>query len=93
MPEPLALDRVEGLLLGTAIGDAYGLPYEGMSARRIARRFDASPRYRLLGQTGFVSDDTEQSALVAQSLLKGDDVESCVKAFRRSLLGWFCRLL
>lgn len=86
-------DRLAGTLLGTALGDALGLPCEGMSARSVARRFGAVDRFRLLGDTGFVSDDTEQSALVAQSLARHpDDEAACVRAFRRSLLGWFCRL-
>ena len=63
-----ATDRLAGTLLGVALGDALGLPCEGMSARSIARRFGAVDRFRLLGQTGFVSDDTEQTALIAQSL-------------------------
>jgi ADP-ribosyl-[dinitrogen reductase] hydrolase len=47
----------------------------------------------MLGRTGFVSDDTEQSALVAQSLARaGDDLDTCVAAFRRAMLGWFLRL-
>jgi len=88
-----AVDRIAGTLLGTALGDALGLAAEGMSARAIARRFGRVERFHLLGRTGFVSDDTEQSALVAQSLVRHpDDVEGCVRAFRRALLGWFCRL-
>jgi len=86
-------DRVAGTLLGTALGDALGLPCEGMSAKRIARRFGKLDRYRLLGRTGYVSDDTEQSALVAQSLAKFPaDPDRCARAFRRSLVGWFWRL-
>src|SRR5262245_3228718 len=64
-----------------------------MSPRAIARRFGRVDRFRLLGRTGFVSDDTEQTALVGQSLARHpDDVDACVRAFRRSLLGWSCRL-
>jgi ADP-ribosyl-[dinitrogen reductase] hydrolase len=86
-------DRLAGTLLGTAVGDALGLATEGMSAGAIARRFGRVERYRLLGRTGFVSDDTEQTALVAQSLARHpDDAERCVQAFRRALLAWFCRL-
>ncbi|MBI5495643.1 MAG: ADP-ribosylglycohydrolase family protein [Deltaproteobacteria bacterium] len=85
-----ALDRVRGLLLGTAVGDALGLPAEGLSPRTIARRFGALDRYRLLGRTGFVSDDTEQAALVAQSLLHArGDVDAARRAFRAALRGWF----
>ncbi len=86
-------ERLEGVLLGTAVGDALGLPLEGLSARAIARRFTPVDRYQLLGRTGFVSDDTEQSALVAQAIAAHPrDVELAVARFRRSLLGWFLRL-
>ncbi len=87
------LDRFAGVLLGTALGDALGLPMEGLPAAAIARRFPSIDRYHLLGRTGFVSDDTEQSALVAQALARyPDDKARFVRAFRRSLLGWFARL-
>ncbi len=87
------LDRLAGTLLGTALGDALGLPAEGMSAPSIARRFGRLDRFRLLGPTGFVSDDTEQSALIAQSLARHpDDPSACARAFRKSMLGWACRL-
>jgi len=88
-----AEDRLRGILLGTALGDALGLPAEGMSARAIARRFGRMDRFRLLGSTGFVSDDTEQAALIAEAIARHpDDLELCVADFRRSLFGWFCRL-
>ena len=69
----IGLDRLAGTLLGTALGDAPGRPVEGMSARAVARRFGRLDRFRLLGMTGFVSDDTEQAALVAQSLARHPD--------------------
>jgi ADP-ribosyl-[dinitrogen reductase] hydrolase len=94
--------RLEGCLLGTAVGDALGLPCEGLRGATVRRRFLPLNRYRLVGRTGYVSDDTEQSALVAQALCAtlresepaNDDVvvERAVKRFRRSLLGWFLRL-
>ena len=89
----LLADRLAGTLLGTALGDAPGLPAEGMTARAIARRFGRIDNFRLLGRTGFVSDDTEQAALVAKALARHpDNLDRCVRDFRRSLLGWFCRL-
>ncbi len=92
--DPIDLhDRLVGTLLGIALGDALGLPAEGMSATAIARRFGRLDRFRLLGSIGFVSDDTEQSALIAQAIARHpDDVDLCVGVFRRSLLGWFGRL-
>lgn len=87
------VDRLAGTLLGVAVGDALGLPAEGLSARAIERRFGRLDRFRLFGRTGFVSDDTEQAALVAQSLVRSPrDLDGCVRAFRRALLAWFCRL-
>lgn len=86
-------DRVASVLLGTAYGDALGLVAEGLPAKVIARRFGRIDRFRLLGRTGFVSDDTEQSALVAQSLARHpDDLDAMVRDLRRALLGWFLRL-
>ena len=91
--EMSSTSRLRGALLGVALGDALGLPFEGLSRRRVARRFRGADRFRLVGRTGFVSDDTEQSALVAQSLASGsDDDDVCLRAFRRSMLGWFARL-
>ncbi len=90
---PTRLDRLEGVLLGTALGDALGLPCEGMPARRIAARFDGFTRFHLFGRTGFVSDDTEQAALIAASLAAHpDDPDAALRSFRRGLLGWFFRL-
>jgi ADP-ribosyl-[dinitrogen reductase] hydrolase len=93
----LAEERIAGCLLGTAVADALGLPYEGMSPSRAGRRYlrlqGRVRGYSLVGSRGYVSDDTEQSALVAQALCAGrDDVAAIVRRFRRSLLGWFLRL-
>lgn len=86
-------DRLAGVLLGTAVGDALGLPSEGMSARAVARRFPDFRRYRFLGSAGVVSDDTEQTALVAESLLGANgDPARFVARFRKELLRWFLRL-
>ncbi|MCA9611800.1 MAG: ADP-ribosylglycohydrolase family protein [Polyangiales bacterium] len=83
--------RLTGALLGVALGDALGLPFEGLSPDAV--RFDGVDRFRLLGRTGFVSDDTEQSALILASCLRGGaDDDACVRAFRRAMIGWFWRL-
>lgn len=67
--------------MGAASGDALGVPYEG------------SKRTRKPKGGSIVSDDTEQSALVARALARHPhDREACVRAFRRSLLGWALRL-
>ncbi len=85
-------DSILGALLGAAVGDALGLPAEGMRAASIARRFEPLDRYRLLGRRGFVSDDTEQSMLIARALAGEPDDDVVVARFRRAMAGWFWRL-
>ena len=75
-------DRLSGVLLGMAVGDALGLPAEGISVRRAARLFPGPPRHRFFLKWGMTSDDTEHACMTAQALLyAGGDVDS----FRRSL--------
>ena len=69
-----ANDRLEeavvGSLLGSAIGDALGLPLEGLSRRRQARMYaDVSGYHFFLGR-GFVSDDTEHAVMAGQALAR-----------------------
>ncbi|MGK7876316.1 MAG: ADP-ribosylglycohydrolase family protein [Xenococcaceae cyanobacterium] len=71
-------ESVIGCLLGTAVGDALGLPYEGLSKGRIPQ----INRHCLLFGKGMVSDDTEHSCMVAQSLIVSGGEE---KRFVRSL--------
>ncbi|MGC4121501.1 MAG: ADP-ribosylglycohydrolase family protein [Myxococcales bacterium] len=85
-------DRLAGVLLGTAVGDALGLPLENLTARRIERLFGRVTRFRFLGRIGFVSDDTEQTAFVADSLLRaGDDPDLGARTFAWRLRGWVLR--
>ncbi len=75
-------DRLAGVLLGTAVGDAVGLPSEGLSPCRRQRLLSGPWRHRLVCGRGMISDDTEHTLMVAQSLLNypGD-----ATAFGRSL--------
>jgi ADP-ribosyl-[dinitrogen reductase] hydrolase len=66
---PEIRDRFRGVILGTAVGDALGLPAEGLSPRRARRLFPGPWTHRFLGRWGMVSDDTEHTVFVAQSLL------------------------
>lgn len=61
--------QIAGSVMGTAIGDAIGLPYEGLSRRRAAKLLGIPDRHRLLFGFGMVSDDTEHTCIVAQSLI------------------------
>lgn len=92
MKTSVSLERVRGCLLGVAVGDALGLPMEGLSPATITRRFGALDRFHLLGRVGVVSDDTEQTALIAQALSESVDDDRVVARFRRHLRWWFARL-
>ncbi|MCF8166986.1 MAG: ADP-ribosylglycohydrolase family protein [Rhodoferax sp.] len=64
------LRAITGCLVGTAVGDAIGLPFEGLSRRRVHRWLrDAPLQHRFFFGHGCCSDDTEHACLVAQALL------------------------
>ncbi|PIQ23774.1 dinitrogenase reductase [bacterium (Candidatus Blackallbacteria) CG17_big_fil_post_rev_8_21_14_2_50_48_46] len=58
-----------GCLLGTALGDALGLPSEGLSYRRQHAMFPDLEHYHFIFRRGMFSDDTEHLTLVAQALI------------------------
>lgn len=83
-------NKMGGALLGTALGDALGFIAEGLSSEQVLARFGNLDRFYVLGNRGFVTDDTEQSALVAWSIARNpSDDKGCITDFRRALLGWF----
>lgn len=91
MDDKLRRARTQGALLGVAIGDALGLPFEGLDERRVSKL--PLIRYSLFGRTGYVSDDTEQSALVAEAFAHHPRNEArLLRRFRRSIVAWFFRL-
>src|ERR1700722_3834593 len=59
---------IAGCILGTAVGDAIGLPAEGLSRRRQRRMFPILDGYHLIFGHGMISDDTEHTCLVAAAL-------------------------
>ena len=93
--EPQALEHaVVGCILGTAVGDAFGLACEGLSRRRQARLFPALSGYHLLPfGKGMCSDDTEHTCMLAQSLVRASrhaEIDAQARAFA-SDLGWRLR--
>lgn len=80
---------IAGTILGTAVGDAIGLPREGLSPARAKRLFGEPPlRHRFLLGRGMISDDTEHTCMLAQALLaSGGDRARFVRS-----LGWRMRL-
>ena len=86
-------DAILGSLLGTAVGDALGLPYEGLSRRRAERLLGAPDRHRFVLGRGMVSDDTEHTVMVGQSLIAAwDDVPAFRQELARRLKWWLLGL-
>ena len=82
-----------GSMLGTAVGDALGLACEGLSPRRQMKLFPSLDRYGLLFGTGMISDDTEHTVMVAQSLIvSGGDATRFARNFAWRLRGWLAAL-
>lgn len=86
-------ERFAGVLLGTAVGDALGLPAENLSSDQIRRRWKGPWKMRLIFGRGMISDDTEHTLMVAQALLEHSDHPA---AFQRALAWklrwWFAGL-
>jgi ADP-ribosylglycohydrolase len=87
-------DVLAGVILGTAAGDALGLPREGLSARRARALWGGPPlRHRFLFGRGMTSDDTEHTCLVAQALLRQpENADRFARALAWGLRGWFLGL-
>jgi poly(ADP-ribose) glycohydrolase ARH3 len=75
------VDRVRGALLGTFVGDALGMPYEGADARQVPAELEMLDAR--LGR-GTYTDDTQMMIALAESLLRCDVVEpeDLASAFR-----------
>lgn len=83
------MSAIVGCILGTAVGDAIGLPYEGVKPDRAKRLLGVPDRYRFFFGRGMISDDTEHICMVAQSLIEsGDDVDLFSKRFASRLRWW-----
>lgn len=95
MPNALSRESsLTGLLLGTAVGDSLCLPYEGLSARRAARRLRRlGARHSLCFGHGMLSDDTEHTAMVIEACMaSGTDPALFERILARKLRHWFLAL-
>ena len=82
-----------GCLMGTAVGDAIGLPAEGLSRRKALRFCGDGLHHRLVFGRGMFSDDTEHTLMVAVALKKhGADPDAFQKSLAWSLRWWLVAL-
>ncbi len=92
-----SFNALHGCLLGGALGDALGLPFEGLSPRKRERIWgDVSQsglEMCLLPQRGMVSDDTEHALLTARALLESRGSSGRFgRALSSEFRGWFLTL-
>lgn len=83
---------LEGVLLGTAVGDALGLPAENLSSVRIRKWWKGEWKMRFLPNRGMISDDTEHTLLVAQALISSNDATTFQRTLAWKLRWWFASL-
>lgn len=82
-----------GCLLGSAVGDSLGLPYEGLSPLRASRMFPDNGHHHFLFGKGMVSDDTEHACFSAQALMSArGDVDEYGRRLAWSLRWWLLGL-
>ena len=89
---PTLFDRLHGCLLGGAIGDALGLPFERLRPERARQIFGAQPQgleMQLLPHRGMLSDDTEHALFTARALLESrGDAQKFGRVLRGELRAW-----
>jgi len=93
LPLPDMHERFTGVLLGTVVGDALGLPAENLSAQRIQRWWNGQWKMRFIFGRGMVSDDTEHTLMVAQALLsESKDAKKFQRILAWKFRWWFAAL-
>ena len=87
-------NKIVGCILGTAIGDSIGLPREGLSPARAARIFGMTDiTQNFIFGYGMVSDDTEHTIMVAQSLIEsGAEPDLFAKCLSKRIKRWFLQI-
>lgn len=87
-------DKLAGVILGTAVGDALGLPREGLSRKRATKLFGDPPLlHAFLFGRGMVSDDTEHTCMTGQALLRApEDADAFARSLAWRLRFWLLGL-
>lgn len=82
-----------GCLLGTAVGDALGLPFEGLTVKTQRRMCPEINGHNFLFGRGMISDDTEHACMTAGALtVSGGNGEVFLKSLAWRLRFWLLAL-
>lgn len=82
-------NKIRGLILGTTVGDALGLPAEGLGPKAISKLGWSDWKHRFVFGKGMISDDTEHTLFVCQALLCNPDDAKRFKASLAWKLRWW----
>ena len=86
-------NSIIGCILGTAVEDALGVPYEGIAPKRASKLLGPPDLYRFFFGRRMISDDIEHTCMVAQSLIEsGGNVEVFARRFATRLRWWMLAL-
>jgi len=86
-------EALAGCLWGCAVGDAIGLPFEGLPPRRVQLWMREPLGHQFLVGRGMVSDDTDHTLFTLQALrLGGDDPERFARVLAGRLRCWLACL-
>ena len=86
-------NQITGCILGTAVGDALGLNLEGLSRNRQLKFAGKFEKYGFLFGKGMVSDDTEHTCFVAESIIESNgDPKIFSSVLSRKLKLWMLLL-
>lgn len=86
-------EKIYGSIMGIALGDSIGLPFEGLSRSKISKKKPTFEKQSLFLGKGMFSDDTEHTIMVAQSLIESNgSVEVFQKYMQKRLKLWFLAL-
>ncbi|MHB1455649.1 MAG: ADP-ribosylglycohydrolase family protein [Armatimonadota bacterium] len=86
-------NAIAGCILGTAVGDAIGLPAEGIPKRRGNLLYPNLDHHHFFFNHGMISDDTEHTCMAAQALIaSAGDVHQFASSFARQLRIWILLL-
>ncbi|MEM8600213.1 MAG: ADP-ribosylglycohydrolase family protein [Bacteroidota bacterium] len=91
MPLPLSPDRVRGTLLGTAIGDALGMPIEHLSHQNVRLYYKGIKEFRADEKRGELdagqwTGDTQRTLALARVLAKTNAGETVAERLRDEVM-------
>ncbi|MBF0342798.1 MAG: ADP-ribosylglycohydrolase family protein [Nitrospirae bacterium] len=82
-------DAIVGCLLGTAVGDAFGLPFEMLSRQRQLKVYPKLEGHHFFFGRGMFSDDTQHAYMVAQAIIASNgDITVFTKRLAREFRWW-----